>query len=178
MVSFSKRVLPVARVQTLSAAGGRAEQRTKGGHSAWATLDPGCGQCLGSCALLTLSRPDLSRISTHRPCKETPQSKLIKRRIIMGRVNFDSLQNMEKVKQTVVLFKTNCSAFKGEQIVNFASSHQYVSIKALFQESCQTYLRTKHIKGSKERYLLGQNTTCKNLGYSPLSNYKTTLKQQ
>ena len=36
----------------------------------------------------------------------------------------------------------------------------------------------KHIKGSKERYLLGQDKTSKFLGYSPLSSCKTTLKQQ
>ena len=36
------------------------------------------------------------------------------------------------------------------------------------------YLRSKQIKGSNELYLSGQNTTCK----SPLSSYKTTLKQQ
>ena len=34
--------------------------------------------------------------------------------------------------------------------------------------------RSKHINGSKERYLLGQNTTCKFLGYPPLSSDKTT----
>ena len=39
-------------------------------------------------------------------------------------------------------------------------------------------LRSKHIKGSKERYLLGQNTTCEFSGYSPLWSYKTTLKLQ
>ena len=118
VISFSKSALPVARVQTLSAAGGKAEQRTKGGHSAWATLDPGCGQCLGSCALLTLSHPDLSRISTHRPCKETPQSKSIKWCIIMGRANLDSLQNMEKVKQIKLLFslKQTVQPLKGNKL--------------------------------------------------------------
>ena len=34
------------------------------------------------------------------------------------------------------------------------------------------------IKSSKERYLLGQNTTSEFSGYSPLLSYKTTLKQQ
>ena len=34
------------------------------------------------------------------------------------------------------------------------------------------------MKGSKERYLLGQNTTCEFSGQSPLSSYKMTLKQQ
>ena len=38
--------------------------------------------------------------------------------------------------------------------------------------------RSKHVKGLKARYLLGQNTTCEFSGYSPLSSYKTTLKQQ
>ena len=37
---------------------------------------------------------------------------------------------------------------------------------------------SKHIKGSKQCYLLGQNTTCKFLVLSPLSTYKTTLTQQ
>ena len=37
---------------------------------------------------------------------------------------------------------------------------------------------TKHIKGSRERYLLVQTTTCEFSGYSPLSNYETTLEQQ
>ena len=36
----------------------------------------------------------------------------------------------------------------------------------------------KHTNGSKEHYLLGQNTSYKCLGYSPLSSYKTTLKQE
>ena len=31
---------------------------------------------------------------------------------------------------------------------------------------------SKHMKGSKERYLLGQNTTCEFSGSSPLSGYK------
>ena len=34
------------------------------------------------------------------------------------------------------------------------------------------------VKGSKERCLLGQNTTWEFLGWPPLSSYKTTLKQQ
>ena len=34
------------------------------------------------------------------------------------------------------------------------------------------------MKVSKECYLVGQNTTCKFWGWSPLSGYKTTLKQQ
>jgi len=35
------------------------------------------------------------------------------------------------------------------------------------------------MKGSKERYLLGQNTTCEfSTLKSPLSSYKTTLEQQ
>ena len=38
--------------------------------------------------------------------------------------------------------------------------------------------RSKQVKGSKERYLLGQNTTCRFSTWSPLSSYKTTLKQQ
>ena len=38
--------------------------------------------------------------------------------------------------------------------------------------------RSKHIKCSKDRYLLGQKTTCQFSGQSPLSSYKTTLKQQ
>ena len=33
-------------------------------------------------------------------------------------------------------------------------------------------IRSKHIKGSKERYLLGQNTTRELSGQSPLSSYK------
>ena len=33
------------------------------------------------------------------------------------------------------------------------------------------------LKGEKERYLLGQNTTLDFLGKFPLSSYKTTLKQ-
>jgi len=37
---------------------------------------------------------------------------------------------------------------------------------------------SKHINGSKERYLLEQDKTSNSLGLSPLSNYKTTLKQQ
>ena len=37
---------------------------------------------------------------------------------------------------------------------------------------------SKHTEGSKERYLLGQNTTREFSGQSPLSSYKTTLKQQ
>ena len=36
----------------------------------------------------------------------------------------------------------------------------------------------KHIKGSKERYLLGQNTTCEFSGFSPLSSYKNDIRQQ
>ena len=38
--------------------------------------------------------------------------------------------------------------------------------------------KSKHIKGSKERYLSGQNTTCEFSGWSPLWSYKRTLKQQ
>ena len=38
--------------------------------------------------------------------------------------------------------------------------------------------RSKHIKCSEERYLLGQNTTCEFLGYSHLSSYKTTLNEE
>jgi len=38
--------------------------------------------------------------------------------------------------------------------------------------------RSKHVKGSKECYLLGQNTRRKSSGQSLLSSYKTTLKQQ
>jgi len=38
--------------------------------------------------------------------------------------------------------------------------------------------KSKHIKASKERYILGQNTTCKFSGQSLLSRYKMTLKQQ
>ena len=37
--------------------------------------------------------------------------------------------------------------------------------------------RSKYITGSKERYLLGQNT-CTFLGLSPLSSYEATSKQQ
>ena len=37
---------------------------------------------------------------------------------------------------------------------------------------------SKHIIGSEERYLLRRNTTCKFWGYSPLSSYKMTPKQQ
>ena len=37
---------------------------------------------------------------------------------------------------------------------------------------------TKHTKGSKECYLLGQYITCKFSRQSPLSSYKTTFKQQ
>ena len=36
---------------------------------------------------------------------------------------------------------------------------------------------SEHIKGSKERYLLGQNTTCES-GGNRVSSYKTTLRQQ
>ena len=39
------------------------------------------------------------------------------------------------------------------------------------------YERTKHNKGSKERYLSGGNTRCQFSGWSPLSSHKTTLKQ-
>ena len=40
-------------------------------------------------------------------------------------------------------------------------------------------LRSKHIKGSKEHYLSGQNTTCKFSGWSTLSiSHKMTLEQQ
>ena len=38
--------------------------------------------------------------------------------------------------------------------------------------------RSKLVKGSKEHYLLGQNTACTFSGSYPLSSYKTTLKQQ
>ena len=38
-------------------------------------------------------------------------------------------------------------------------------------------MNTWNLKGSKERYLLGQKT-CEFSEYSPLSGYKTTLKQQ
>ena len=37
---------------------------------------------------------------------------------------------------------------------------------------------SKHRKGSKERYLLGQNTAYKFWGYAPFSSHKTILKQQ
>ena len=42
----------------------------------------------------------------------------------------------------------------------------------------QNVCRLKHIKGPTEHYLLGQNTTCELSGQSPLSSYKTALKQQ
>ena len=38
--------------------------------------------------------------------------------------------------------------------------------------------RSEHIKGSKERYLLGQAKTSRFSGQSPSLSYKTTLKQQ
>ena len=38
--------------------------------------------------------------------------------------------------------------------------------------------RSKHITGSNESYLLGQDKTSKFSGYAPLSIYKMTLKQQ
>ena len=41
-----------------------------------------------------------------------------------------------------------------------------------------TTMRSKHIKGSKGCYPVGWNTICKFWGQSPLSSYKTTLKQQ
>ena len=37
--------------------------------------------------------------------------------------------------------------------------------------------RSKHIKGSKERCLFGQDTTCKIFGESPLQSNETTLSQ-
>ena len=38
-------------------------------------------------------------------------------------------------------------------------------------------MKSKHIKGSKERYLLGQNEAFEFSGQSPLSSYKTTPKR-
>ena len=42
----------------------------------------------------------------------------------------------------------------------------------------QNPIGSKHIKGSKERYLLEQNTSCDFRDNPVLSSYKTTLEQQ
>ena len=49
-----------------------------------------------------------------------------------------------------------------------------VPSKGLYQQQ----QRSRHMKGSTECYLLGQNTIREFPGWSPLSSYKTTLKQE
>ena len=46
------------------------------------------------------------------------------------------------------------------------------------ERSCIWPKRSKQMKGSEQRHLLEQNATCELSGESPLSSYKTTVKQQ
>ena len=46
------------------------------------------------------------------------------------------------------------------------------------QRQMKGLLTGPNTQGSKDCYLLGQNTTCTFSGYSPLWSFKTTLKQQ